>query len=64
MRPMSSQEQDDTGNERVIRIDSVGTASSPGEQLVERMRGTATAGHGMSTNDLMALLRDDDRQVE
>lgn len=40
-----------------LRIVHIGSPATPGERLVSRMRGRA--GPGPSTDELMALLRDD-----
>ncbi|MFN2496839.1 MAG: AbrB/MazE/SpoVT family DNA-binding domain-containing protein [Pseudonocardiaceae bacterium] len=42
------------------RIVRVAGASTRGQRLVARLRGTATAHLDLSTDELMALLRDDD----
>ena len=42
------------------RIVRVAGAPTLGQRLVSRLRGTATAHLDMSTDELMALLRDDD----
>ncbi|MPZ66835.1 MAG: AbrB/MazE/SpoVT family DNA-binding domain-containing protein [Pseudonocardiaceae bacterium] len=54
------------GDEVEIRVDDDGAriiaapgAPSRGQRLVDRLRGSATAHLDMSTDELMALLRDD-----
>jgi len=42
---------------RIVRVPGGPTR---GQRLVNRLRGTATAHLDMSTDELMALLRDDD----
>jgi AbrB family looped-hinge helix DNA binding protein len=42
---------------RIVRVEG---APTRGQRLVARIRGTATAHLDMSTDELMALLRDDD----
>lgn len=43
-----------------IRIAAAVPVASLGERLAAHMRGKATAKHGMSTDELMTLSRDDD----
>lgn len=43
-----------------VRIVAAPGASTRGQRLVARLRGSATAHLDMSTDELMALLRDDD----
>ncbi len=47
----------DGENARIVRVAG---AATRGQRLVARIRGTASAHLDMSTDDLMALLRDDD----
>jgi AbrB family looped-hinge helix DNA binding protein len=49
--------QVDGESARIVRV--AGTPTR-GQRLVSRLRGTATAHLDMSTDELMALLRDDD----
>ena len=49
--------QVDGESARIVRVAGVPTR---GQRLVSRLRGTATAHLDMSTDELMALLRDDD----
>lgn len=47
----------DGDSARIVRVEG---APTRGQRLVSRLRGTATAHLDMSTDELMALLRDND----